>query len=184
MTSARDTALSDLVRQRGEALVRYAYLLTGDVAAAQDLVQEALVKVFVRTRTGFQPDVLEAYVRRTIATRSIDGHRRRRRWTQVEHLFAEVEDSIGDGDTDEGIDLRAALAGLARQERTAVVLRYFEDLTVPEVARAMGLAEGSVKRYLSNATRKLERQLGPLLEAPTDAHAPVLLQTSPPGRGT
>jgi hypothetical protein len=50
-----DRLLGDLARERGSALTSYAYLLTGDVAAAQDLVQDALVKVFVRTRKGFTP---------------------------------------------------------------------------------------------------------------------------------
>ncbi|WP_260459169.1 sigma-70 family RNA polymerase sigma factor [Actinotalea ferrariae] len=152
-----------MVADRGEVLVRYAYLFTGDVPAAQDLLQDALVKVFARTRTGFEPDVLEAYVRRTIATLYIDWHRRRRRWADVQHLFL-LEDTgqAHERGTTASLDLRAALAGLGRQERTAVVLRFFEDLTVPEVANVMGLAEGSVKRYLSNAMRRLEQRLGPV----------------------
>jgi len=79
--------LTQLVQERGEVLVRYAYLLTGDLPAAQDLVQDALVKVFGRLRTGFEPDVLEAYVRRAIATLYVDGHRKHRRWADVQHLF-------------------------------------------------------------------------------------------------
>ena len=165
--------------------MRYAYLFTGDLTAAQDLVQDALVKVFVRTRTGFEPDALDGYVRRAISTLYIDGHRKRRTWSSVQHLFVERE-AIGgpDVDTADRLDLHAALATLARQERAAIVLRYFEDLTVPEIAREMNLAEGSVKRYLSNAVRKLEQQMGPV-RAPddTEAHTLVLAtQTRSVGR--
>lgn len=159
----RDTALVELVRDRGEALVRYAFLLTGDVAAAQDVVQDALVKVFVRLRARPQPEFLEAYVRRTIVTLYIDGYRRRRQWTKVEHLLVEDETRHGpDADAAARLDLHAALATLAPQERAAVVLRYFADLTVPEIADDMGLAQGTVKRYLSNAVGKLEQRLGPM----------------------
>jgi len=159
----RDTALVDLVRDRGEALVRYAFLLTGDVTAAQDVVQDALVKVFVRLRARPQPEFLEAYVRRTIVTLYIDGYRRRRSWTQVEHLLVQDEARQGpDVDTAARLDLHAALATLAPQERAAVVLRYFADLTVPEIADEMGLAQGTVKRYLSNAVGRLEKRLGPM----------------------
>ncbi len=158
-----DDALAALATARGRALLAYAYLLTGDAATAEDLVQEAMLKVFVRGRTGFVPDVAEAYVRRTILRLTIDGARRRHQWSSVRHLFtrAETQDGPEDAST-RYADLRAALATLAPQERACLVLRFYDDLTVPEIADRMGLSPGSVKRYLSNATAKLERRLGPL----------------------
>ena len=66
---AADARLTELVRARGPALVGYAYLLVGDRGAAEDLVQEAFVKVFVRMRDAGPPDAMEAYVRRTMAGR-------------------------------------------------------------------------------------------------------------------
>lgn len=72
-----DRVLAEMARDRGPDLTAYACLLTGDRAAAQDLVQEAIVKVFARMRTGFTPNVAEAYVRRTMLTLYIDGFRRR-----------------------------------------------------------------------------------------------------------
>lgn len=181
-STLRDRTLVELVRDRGEALVRYGFLFTGDVAAAQDLLQEALVKVFVRTRSGFEPDTVEGYVRRTMATLYIDGHRKRRTWSGVAHLVA-GEDSVPGPETDaaERLDLHAALATLGRQERAVVVLRYYEDLTVPQIAQHMGLAEGSVKRYLSNAVHRLEQRLGPVQPAPPEVeHHPVIPSGGPP----
>ncbi len=167
--SRGDQALSDLVRQRGHQLTSYAFLLTGDVAAAQDLVQDALVKVFLRTRKGFTPDVAEAYVRRSIMSVYIDGFRRRRRWYALRPMVAgDVADTDGpELATAARMDLRAALATLAPQERAAVVLHFYEDLTVAEVAEQMQLATGTVKRYLSNAMRKLQTRLG-LVEGAED----------------
>ena len=162
-TGDADRLLADLARERGADLVSYAYLLTGEVASAQDLVQDAMVKVFVRLRRGFTPQTAEAYVRRTILTLYVDGYRRRRHWAGLSHLVARGE--VTDGPELRGVDrvdLRAALGVLAPQERACVVLRYYEDLTVPEVASRMRLAPGTVKRYLSNAVRKLEAQLGPV----------------------
>lgn len=163
VTSDADRLLADLAAERGADLLSYAYLLTGDVAAAQDLVQDAMVKVFVRLRRGFTPQTAEAYVRRTILTLYVDGYRRRRHWAGLTHLVAR-------GDVTEGpelsgadrVDLRAALDVLSPQERACVVLRFYEDLTVPEVASRLRLADGTVKRYLSNAVRKLEVRLGPV----------------------
>ena len=158
-----EQALVGLIRDRGEALTRYAFLLTGDVAAAQDLVQDALVKVFVRTRSGFVPDVMEAYLRRTIVNVYLDGRRRGKQWTEVQHLI--VGDEFRDGPevaTADRLALHAALSTLAPQERAAVVLRYFGELTVPEIAEQMSISQGSIKRYLSNAVAKLEQRMGPM----------------------
>lgn len=174
--------LVDLVRARGEALTRYAYVYTGDVAAAQDLVQDALVKVFVRSRTRAEPEALEAYVRRVIATTYIDGYRRRRTWEGLRHLLARRDgDQVPDEAVTAGdrLDLQAALATLGRQERTAVVLRFYDDLTVPQVAEVMQVAEGTVKRYLSNALHRLEVRLGPL--DPLGEGDRTLLLTPTPG---
>lgn len=174
----RDRTVADLARDRGRALTSYAYLLTGDVAAAQDLVQDALVKVFVRTRSNLSQGVAEAYVRRTILTLYVDGYRRRRRWTAVRHLVAAEDHSDGpDACTAERIDLRAALVTLAPQERASVVLRFYEDMTVAEIAEQMQVSAGSIKRYLSNAVHKLEIVLGPMALPPGDAAAVRVLPT-------
>ncbi len=63
------------------------------------------------------------------------------------------------------------------------MLRYFDDLTVPDVAAHLGLAEGSVKRYLSNAIGKLEQRLGPMPSARASGTRRVPITTRPGGRG-
>ncbi|HMO11267.1 MAG TPA: sigma-70 family RNA polymerase sigma factor, partial [Actinotalea sp.] len=99
---------------------------------------------------------------------------RRRLWHRAAPLLADRGPGRDPGTAaGERVDLRAAMAELTPQERAAVVLRYYSDLTVPEVAREMGLAEGTVKRYLSSAVHKLESQLGPV--APAVESAPVLV---------
>ena len=159
-----DRTLEALARDRGPDLLAYATLITGgDRAAAQDLVQDAIVRVFGRMRTGFTPDVAEAYVRRAIVNGYVDSFRKRRGFTERRHLVAVRDDGPAAApDPAAALDLRAALRALAPQERAAVVLRYYEDLTVPEIADRMNLAEGTVKRYLSNALGKLQDRLGPL----------------------
>lgn len=181
MTEGADDTLAVLARDRGADLIAYATLLTGDRAAGQDLVQDAIVKVFGRMRLGFTPDVAEAYVRRTILTLYVDGFRRRRTRAAYAHLVAapDVRPSH-DAAAADTLDLRTALGTLGPQERAVVVLRFYEDLTVPDIADRMGLAEGTVKRYLSNALRRLEQCLGPIAE-PADA---VPVTAGAPGRRT
>jgi len=158
--------LAELARARGRALVGYAYVLCGDQRLAEDLVQDALVKVFARLRRGGadRPGVhplggggtSEAYVRRAILTLFLDEHRRRKRWAAARPLVATADRVRGaaSGATARA-DVAAALGRLAPRERACVVLRYLEDLTVPQVAESLGLAQGTVKRYLADATATL-----------------------------
>ena len=165
--AADDDVVVALVTTRGRALTRYGDLLTGEAHDAEDLVQDALVKVFGRRRAGLQLAVAEAYVRRTMLTLYLDGWRRRGRWAQRRHLAAVADRAEGpEGATTTRLDVVTALSGLPRQQRACVVLRFYEDMTVAEIADTLGLAEGSVKRYLSMGTHRLEALLGPVDRVP------------------
>ena len=83
--------LETLVRDRGPALLRYGYLLTGDPTDAQELVQDALVSVLARKARMREPAAVEGYVRQTMLSSYIDGYRRRRRWLGLRHLVASPE---------------------------------------------------------------------------------------------
>ena len=160
-----DDTLAVLARERAGALFGYAYLLTGNRDAAADLVQEALVRTFSRMRRGFAPDDAERYVRRAMLTCYLDGARRAVRWARVRHLFGATDADVAaspETSAVAGFDVRAALATLSPSERAVAVLRWCEDLSTADVAAQLGLATGSVKRYLANAARKLTPLLGPL----------------------
>ena len=168
--------LAELAATRGSALVGYAYLLTGDLDRAQDLVQEALARAFARPRLGADLVWAEAYVRRTILNTFLDGYRRDRAWGRVRHLFAgrDDEDAAAVRDdhlaarTADHVDVQAALALLPPRERACVVLRHFEDLTVRDIADRLDVSEGAVKRYLSDARRRLTPMLGAWDDADVD----------------
>jgi RNA polymerase sigma-70 factor (sigma-E family) len=152
-----------LIATRGRALTGYAYLLCGDITDAEDLVQDALVKTFSRRRAGLALASAEGYVRQAILTTYVDGWRRRGRWATRLHLVAEASSVDGpEAGTATRVDVVAALRHLPRQQRACVVLRFYEDLTVSEIADALGISDGSVKRYLSMGVRTLEGLLGPL----------------------
>lgn len=152
-----DAHLTPLVDARYPALVAYARVLTGGShSAAEDLVQDAIVRSFSRGR-GFE-DVhhAENYVRRAIVTGAIDGYRRRDRQAAAysrsarEGAVAAPEDSVVPA-----TDVERALALLSPRERACVVLRFYDDLPVADIAARLGIAEGSVKRYLSDASARL-----------------------------
>ena len=152
--------LTELTADRGAALKRHAFLLCGDDSRAEDLVQEALVRVFSRPLRAPRPGAAEAYVRVTMTNLFIDGARRHSRWTRLVPL---LRTPTLDGDPAEQVASRdamlTALSGLPPRQRACVVLRYYQDLPVAEVAAAMGIGEGTVKRYLSEAMPKLAARL-------------------------
>lgn len=181
--------LTALATDRGPALVGYAYLLTGDLDRAEDLVQDALLRTYGRPRTSDGVEWAEAYVRRVILNTFLDAYRRDRAWGRVRHLFATRSDDDLSPHADQlstrtadRVDVQAALQTLPPRERACVVLRYYDDLTVPALAQRLGLSEGAAKRYLSDAVRRLEGVLGPLPDAsetqPDDAEHVELTRTS------
>jgi RNA polymerase sigma factor (sigma-70 family) len=178
--------LETLAAQRGSVLVGYAYTLCGDVRQAEDLVQEALVKYCSRlVRRGGRRgqagmytlsldesarsdgahapvEYAEAYVRRTVLNLYLDGWRRKKKWADIEPRVA-MDDRVRFPDS--GITARAdvvqALSRLSPRQRACVVLRYFEDMTIEQVADTLGNAPGTVKRHLHDALRILRDVLEP-----------------------
>jgi RNA polymerase sigma factor (sigma-70 family) len=167
-----EPVLTDLVQYRGGSLVRYATLLCGDRQEAEDLVQDALVRVFTAVRLPRTPaddpqalEHAEAYVRRTVLNLYLDGYRRRRRWAAVRHLLGSPISTAGpDQAGPERLDLDCALATLPPRQRACVVLRYYADLTVAQIADDLGVTAGTVKRHLHDANASLVRSLTPVVE--------------------
>jgi len=145
-----------LVAERGDALERYAYFVSGSRDDASDLVQDALVKTFGRLRNGYTVGSAEAYVRRAILNTYLDAGRRTSRWRRIAPLAATPElDEPKDAETDARIDLAAQLQQLAPREHACLVLRYYEDLKVDDIAAELEISAGAVKRYLSDGLAKL-----------------------------
>jgi RNA polymerase sigma-70 factor (sigma-E family) len=154
--------LAELAGDRLMSLKRQAFLLCGDQSQAEDLVQDALVRAFARPLRTPRPGAAEAYVRVIMVNLFIDGARRRSRWNRAVPLLARTEtvtdpaSQVLDRDV-----MLTALNGLSPQQRACVVLRYYQDLPVAQVASALGVAEGTVKRYLSDAMTRLAARLSP-----------------------
>lgn len=167
-----DDVVAALARQRWRALVGYGYVLSGTMSEAEDLAQEALVRVVVRGRAGVTPHTVEAYVRRTMAMLYVDEGRRRTRFRRVRHLVAVRDDGSGRADlASDGVErtvIAEALAGLSPRERACVVLRHLDDLSVAETADVLGISTGAVKKYVSTAIDRLRQDLGPLAGLSTE----------------
>lgn len=161
-----DRQFEDFVTNRFPALYRYAYVLTGNQHDAEDLVQEALTRTGVAWNRIRRKDDPEGYVRTTMARIMANKWRRPR----LEHLTDGVPEDVADDPElariTEMDGLDAALASLPRRMRAVLVLRYFEQLSEEETARALGCSKGTVKSQASRALAKLRTSMIPRDEPP------------------
>lgn len=131
------------VTVRGRSLWRAAFLLTGDRHKAEDLVQTALAKAY--PKYAGEDGRFEAYLRTTMYHTYLSWWRRK--WN-AESPTAVLPERPGDlPDPGLSVDVLRALATLPRMQRSVLVLRYFEDRPVTEVAQLLGISEGTVKSY-------------------------------------
>jgi RNA polymerase sigma-70 factor (sigma-E family) len=155
-TVSEPDGFRDFVATRSPALVRSAWLLTGNEATAQDLVQTALAKVWVRWGRVTRHDAPEAYTRRVMVSTFLTWKRRR---SHGELAVAAIPDRVEAHDAFADADLRGlvaqALRALPRRQRAVVVLRFFDDLTEAQAADVLGCSVGTVKSQTSKALKWL-----------------------------
>jgi RNA polymerase sigma-70 factor (sigma-E family) len=147
----------EFVAGRGQALQRFGYVLTGDWALAEDLVQTALAKAYPRWSRVVRDDP-EAYVRKIMINTWSSWGRRRWRGELPALQLPEVAAPDGFAGIDHRQVLRAALAQLPRRQRAVVVLRYHQDLSEAQVAELLGISVGTVKSQAARALASLRSQ--------------------------
>ncbi len=165
---------------RSAALRRKAFLLCGDWSAADDLVQDVLVAMYPRWSRIVRGGRVDAYANRVLVGKHVDARRRPwRRERPVEAIPDSVdstsERAIAAVDERDG-PLIAALAALPALQRAVLVLRFTDDLSIEEIARVMGIPEGTVKSRLSRGTEALRAKL--------DSAADLTTRTQPLVHGT
>jgi RNA polymerase sigma-70 factor (sigma-E family) len=153
----------DYVAARGQALERYAFVLSGDAHTAQDLVQTALLKAYRRWRSVTRADHPDAYVRRIVTTSYLDWRRRR-----SEEPLAQVPEPPLGPDPADGVvrrdELARALGALTAHQRVVLVLRHYEGYDDTAIAAVLGCGEGTVRSHASRGLDRLRRALADLEE--------------------
>lgn len=158
-----DEVVAELMRASGDRLLRLAYQLCHDRAGAEDLVQEALTRVYgswLRRRPAVEH--AEAYVRRAIVNEYL---RRRRGRASTEVITEAVPDRPGDAFEPGVVEhdrVWRALAALPDRQRAVLVLRYYEDLPDREIARLLGAREATVRSLVARGLTTLRQ--GELVE--------------------
>ena len=159
--SATDDRLTVLYTAHYRGLVRLAAYLTGDRDNAEEVVQDAYVKVLGRWGGIRDLDKAEAYLRQAVV--NLSRSRLRHRVVIERHAPTATPDTASAESAAVDLAERAAvlhaIASLPRRQREAVVLRYYADLSEAQTAHAMGISAGAVKSHTSRAMAALRHLL-------------------------
>lgn len=156
----REVGFAGFVRENTPALLRTAYLLTGNASQAEELVQDTLVRLYPKWDKVEAADAPLAYVRRSLSNAHIN---RMRRGAAREIAFEDVPERCDPHDTLSQLADRdqiwAALNHLSQRQRAALVLRFFEDLSDEQTAAALGCRVGTVRSLISRGLATLREHM-------------------------
>lgn len=152
--------LEELYVTHAPSALRFAFYLSGDREQAQDLVQDAFVRVAGRFAYLRKPDVFGTYLRRTIF--NLHTSRLRRLRLERDYLSREhrVDPGHSDADPAERDEVWHAILQLPPRQRAAVVLRFYEDLSERESAEILGCSVGALNQLVVRATATLRERFG------------------------
>jgi RNA polymerase sigma-70 factor (sigma-E family) len=168
--AAREDEFTSFAEAAASRLLETAFLLCGDWHGAEDLTQTTLAKVFAAWYRIRNPDAAYAYAKRTLVNTYLVECRNKRHREVLSGGIRELPERAADPQTPElRLELIDALATLAPKARAVVVLRYWEDLSIEQVAAHLGCSPGNVKSQSARALDKLRR----LLDGPTVTGSPA-----------
>ena len=158
---AVDDPLALVFREHGPALVGLARLLLDDSGVAEEVVQEAFIRTYASWRRVRNKEDPLPYVRRTVVNLARGGLRRRRierreRFERPMHVPSAEAVAVGQARDEE---VAAAVHGLPRRQRECVVLRFYGDCSVEQIAATLRISDGSVKQHLHRAMAALAAAL-------------------------
>jgi RNA polymerase sigma-70 factor (sigma-E family) len=157
----RDREFADYYTARGASMRNSAYLMCGDWHLAEDLTQIAFTKLYRVWDRVSRHEVLDQYLRRVLLRSLLDEKRRPwRRESSVGSDHPGLDRVVVFPDVDGRLTVRDALAALPARQRAVLVLRFWEDLPVHEVAEILGVPEGTVKSLTARGLQALRAHEG------------------------
>ncbi|MGA4685969.1 SigE family RNA polymerase sigma factor [Micromonospora sp. AB353] len=175
----------EFVAARSGALLRTAYLLAGDWATAEDLLQTALTKTYLAWKRLGGIEAIEPYARRVMVNTSTSWWRRR--W-HGERPTEVLPERAGVDEIEQQLDRDALwrhLQALPARQRAVLVLRFYEDMSEAQTAALLEISPGTVKSQTSRALNTLRRRLGSqaALGLPAPADTPAAKPSVPAAAG-
>jgi RNA polymerase sigma-70 factor (sigma-E family) len=165
MREADESAYCDFVAARRRSLLQTAFLFTGDWHQAEDLVQITLAKLYVAWTRIRRRDDVDAYARRTLLNAYLDERRRPWRREQAAETVPDRATTAAAEPPDPYVkrQILTALAQIPARQRAALVLRFWADLSVDQVADLLNCSAGTVKSQTARGLEHLREMLGPTL---------------------
>jgi RNA polymerase sigma-70 factor (sigma-E family) len=155
-----EVGFAGFVRANTPALLRTAYLLTGNAQHAEELVQDTLVRLYPKWDRVQAADAPLAYVRRSLTNGYINQQRRA---VRREYAYQDVPERVDPRDALTQLadrdEIWAGLSLLPERQRAALVLRFFEDLSDEDTAAALGCRIGTVRSLISRGLASLRAQM-------------------------
>lgn len=162
---AESSWIEPLVRELHRPMFQLAVLLVRDYSVAQDIVQEAFVRVWLSPRTPREISGFRPWLYKTVVNLARDHHRRQRRWALLRFGRTVSADPAELAQRNESNSAIAhAISTLSRREQEALYLRFFDDAPFQDVARVIGTRQGSARVLVHRALEKLRQRLGNLEE--------------------
>jgi RNA polymerase sigma-70 factor (ECF subfamily) len=150
-------AFTELMQSCQDKLYRIAYSYVKNRDDALDIVSETVYKAFVSLKSLKNPSYFTTWIIRIAINQSINFISKNRRITLKEDIELSVAKNAVE--TDEAMDLHKAMDSLDENQKAVIILKYFEDLTITQVAEVMNRPIGTVKTYLHGALKSLRLEL-------------------------
>jgi len=152
-------SLSELYVAYAADGIRLAFLLTGDRALAEDLVQDAFVRLVGRLRHLREPDAFWTYLRRTIVNLATSHFRHGRVERAYLERLAAAPSAVMNANDDLDESMHRVLLELPQRQRAAIVLRFYEDLSDVQTAAVLGCSPGTVRSLVSRGMKTLREAM-------------------------
>lgn len=150
--------MAEFILENKENYYRLAYSYVRSREDALDIVQEAIVRAFSFRKTLKDTASMKSWFYRIVINTALDFLRKNKKYTYLdEEQWEDI--SSGPGDTYEDVDLHKALDKLSPKNRTIIILRFFEDMKLSDIARILGENENTVKTSLYSTLKKLRLEL-------------------------
>jgi RNA polymerase sigma-70 factor (ECF subfamily) len=164
--SRRPETLADLLDAHGREIQAVAFLILRDRDLAEDVTIETLLTAYEKGGSIRDESALRAWLLRVATNHALTIHRRSARVVELSVVPDPIDPGDLAGDASDRLTLLAGVAELPLHMRAAVVLRYYADLPVQEVARALGKSPNTIKAQLQTALDRLRRSLAEPAAAP------------------
>ncbi|MEA2580049.1 MAG: hypothetical protein QOE83_941 [Actinomycetota bacterium] len=153
-----EPSLEQILEAELPSLVRFCILLSGDRSSGEELAQEAVAQSLLRLESG-QVRNGPAYLRRAAVNTWTNAIRRRRLETSLRHLQV-TNQEVEELEFESRDSVWRALSHVPPRQRAALVLRFYEDLSVSDIAEVLQCSDGTVKSNIHRGMKRLAKELG------------------------